>query len=421
MNTAISALAWKSLLNRRFTVLLTVCSIALSVSLLVGVERLRGEARNSFANTLSGTDLILGARGGPIQLLLYSLFRIGDATNNVSWKSYQAIAAHPKVAWSVPLSLGDSHRGFRVLGTNHDYFRHYRYAGDRTLALAQGEVFHDLYDAVLGAQVARELGYALGDEIILAHGAGDVLFARHDDKPFRVVGILAPTGTPVDRTVHVSLQGIEALHVDYLQGAPVPGHSVSAEQARHKDLRPKQITAALIGLKTKVATFHVQRYINEYRGEPLSAILPGVALDRLWRITGVAENLLLLVSVFVVIVGLMGMLTSLLTSLNERRREMAILRSLGARPGHIFFLILSESLFISLSGIALGLLLLYGLLLLTQPMMQSQLGLSIPITWPTAHEGLLALAVLAAGFLAGLIPGYRSYRLSLADGLNVKG
>ncbi|WP_133512786.1 ABC transporter permease [Candidatus Thiosymbion oneisti] len=414
------SLAWKSLLNRRFTAMLTVVSIALSVTLLVGVERLRTEARTSFANTLSGTDLIVGARSGPVQLLLYTVFRIGDATNNISWKSYQEIAAHPKVAWSVPISLGDSHRGFRVLGTTTAYFDRYRYARDRQLVIAQGQRFADLYDAVIGAEVAEKLGYKIGDPIVVAHGASDVSFARHDDKPFRVVGILTRTGTPVDRTVHVSLEAIEAIHVDWQSGAPIAGVSISAEQTRAMDLTPKVITAALFGLKSKVATFQVQRFINEYPQEALSAILPGVALSQLWDLIGIAENALLIVSAFVVVVGLFGMLTTLLTSLNERRREMAILRSVGARPGHVFALIMGEAGFLTLFGVLLGLALLYLLLLAGQPIIESRFGIFITIDGLSPYEWILLVAVVGAGFLVGGIPSYRAYKLSLADGLSVR-
>lgn len=417
---AILSLAWKSLLNRRFTALLTVMSIALSVTLLVGVERLRTEARESFANTLSGTDLIVGARSGPVQLLLYAVFRIGDATNNISWESYQEIAAHPKVAWTVPISLGDSHRGFRVLGTTTAYFEHYRYARDRRLAIAEGKPFADLYDAVLGAEVAEKLDYRIGDAIIVAHGASDVSFARHDDKPFRVAGILARTGTPVDRTVHVSLEAIEAIHIDWQSGAPIPGISISAEQARAMDLTPKAITAFLVGLTSKVATFQVQRDVNEYPEEPLLAILPGVALSQLWNLIGVAENALLIVSAFVVVVGLFGMLTALLTSLNERRREMAILRSVGARPGHVFALIMGEAGFLTLLGVLSGMALLYLSLIAGQPIIESRFGIFVPIGGPTNHEWILLGTVIAAGFLVGSIPGYRAYRLSLADGLSLR-
>jgi putative ABC transport system permease protein len=417
---AILGLAWRSLVNRRSTAALTVVSIALAVTLLVGVERLRTEARASFANTLSGTDLIVGARSGQVQLLLYSVFRIGDATNNMSWQSYQDVAAHPRVAWTVPLSLGDSHRGFRVLGTTTGYFEHYRYARDRQLALAEGSIFDDLYDAVLGAEVAAALDYDLGDPIVIAHGASDVSFARHDDKPFRVVGILERTGTPVDRTVHVSLEGIEAIHVDWQGGAPLPGINISAEQARTMDLTPKAITATLVGLKSKVATFQVQRYVNEYAEEPLSAVLPGAALSQLWGLIGIAENALLIVSVFVVVVGLFGMLTALLTSLNERRREMAILRSVGARPAHVFSLIMGEAGFLTLLGVVTGLALLYGLLFFAQPIIEGRFGLFIAISWLSTYELKLLGAVIAAGFLVGSIPSYRAYRLSLADGLSLR-
>ena len=412
------SLAWKSLINRRFSVLLTLFSIALSVALLMGVERLRSDARTSFANTLSGTDLIVGARSGPVQLLLYSVFHLGDATNNLSWDSYQAIADHPKVAWTVPLSLGDSHRGYRVLGTSHAYFEHYRYGADQALRLAQGKPFEDVYDAVLGAEVARKLGYGLGQSIILAHGANDVSFARHDDKPFKVVGILAPTGTPVDQTIHVSLEGIEAIHVDWRNGAPIPGLNISAERARHMDLTPETITAALVGLNSRIATFQVQRYVNDYPKEPLSAVLPGVALDQLWGLISVAENALLIVSAFVVVVGLFGMLAALLTSLNERRREMAILRSVGARPGHIFLLILGETGVLTLLGIGLGLVLLGLMSMITAPLIKAQFGIALALRGLSSYETLLLVIVLAAGLLIGLIPAYRAYRLSLSDGLS---
>lgn len=417
---SVLTLARKSVANRRVTATLTVLSIALSVTLLVGVERLRTEARMSFANTISGTDLVVGARSGAIQLLLYAVFRIGDATNNISWESYQDIARRPRIAWTVPLSLGDSHRGYRVLGTNRDYFTHYRYGRDRPLVVVEGELFDDVYDAVLGAEVAQALGYRVGEEIVIAHGAGKVSLVDHADKPFRVVGVLARTGTPVDRTVHVTLEGIEAIHIDWVGGAPVPGLTVSAQQARKLELTPKVITAFLVGLKSKIATFRVQRDINEYRAEPLLAILPGVALQQLWAMMSVAENALLIVSGFVVLVGLTGMLTVLLASLNERRREMAILRAVGARPWQVFALIMGESTVLTLLGIALGMALLYGSLLVGQPLVEGQFGLFIGTGPPTLRELALLGTVFAAGALVGALPAYRAYRYSLADGMMIR-
>ena len=417
---AVLALAWKSLFNRRFTAFLTIGSIALSVMLLIGVERLRTEAKSGFANTISGTDLIVGARSGSIQLLLYAVFRIGNATNNISWESYQDIAGNKAVQWSVPISLGDSHRGFRVMGTDHAYFDHYKYARNRSLRFTQGKPFEDLYDAVIGSEVGRKLGYKLDDPIVIAHGAGKVSFHEHADKPFKVVGILAPTGTPVDQTVHVSLAGIEAIHIDWQSGAPVPGLTISAEQARKMDLSPKVITAFLLGLKSKIVTFKLQRDINEYKEEPLLAILPGVALTELWGVMNMAEQVLLVVSIFVVLVGLSGMLVALLTSLNERRREMAVLRSVGAQQKHIFTLMVSEACVLTAVGIGAGLALLYVIMAVAQPIIQDRLGVYVGLGLPSGYELSLLGLVLLAGTFVGCIPAYRAYRNSLADGLTIR-
>lgn len=418
---AMLKLALLSLWNRRFTAMLTLLSIALSVALLLGVERVRIEARSSFANTISATDLIVGARTGSIQLLLYSVFRIGNATNNISWQSYQDIINQRKVDWSIPISLGDSHQGFRVMGTTVDYFRHYRYGHKQPLTFHAGVAFTGVYDAVLGADVAKQLGYRLGQEIVIAHGAAKVSLFKHDDKPFRVVGILNKTGTPVDRTVHVTLAGIEAIHIDWQAGSrPLPGMSMSAKKALQQDLTPKTITAFMLGLKSRISTFQVQRAINDYTQEPLLAILPGVALQELWDMIGVAEKALLAISIFVVLVGLVGMVTVILTSLNERRREMAILRSVGARPKHIFMLIMGEAISLTVIGALLGVVLLYLLLVMLQPLIESQFGLFISIAWPTSYElGLLGI-LFVAGLLVSFIPAYRAYRYSLADGMTIR-
>jgi len=414
-------LALASLANRRFTALLTVFAIALSVCLLLAVERVRTEARASFANTISGTDLIVGARSGSVNLLLYSVFRIGNATNNIRWDSFEKLAAHRQVDWAIPISLGDSHRGYRVMGTNESYFDHYRYGRGQQLQLAQGERFHDLFDVVLGAEVAQALNYKLGDKLVLSHGVATISLQQHDDKPFVVSGILARTGTPVDRTLHISLEGMEALHVDWQNGVPARGAGkVSAEQARHMDLQPKAITAAMLGLKSKIATFAVQREVNEYRGEPLLAILPGVALQELWSLMGTAEKALFVVSLFVVLTGLIGMLTAILTSLNERRREMAILRSVGARPWHVASLLILEAFSLAAAGVVAGTALLYAGIAGAQGYVQANYGLYLPLSAPTPYEWTLLGAILAAALLMGCVPAWRAYRQSLADGLSIR-
>ena len=414
------SLARHSLANRRGSALLVVVSLALSVVLLLGVERLRHQLRQSFASTVSGVDLIVGARSGPLNLLLYSVFRIGEPTANVSWRSVEAMAAMPEVSWLVPLSLGDSHQGYPVLGTTTAYFEHYRHGRDQALRLQQGRVFEDLFDTVLGANVARALGYQQGDRITLAHGTGAVSLVEHADKPFRVVGILAPTGTPVDNTVHVSLQAIEALHADWMAGMPVPGLSLSPEQLRQRSLTPRSVTAVMVGLQSRIAVFQLQRDINTWRDEPLMAIIPGVALQQLWQMLGMVERTLELIAALVVLVALMVMWTALLATLGERRREMAILRALGARPTQLLLLVLGETLLLASAGALLGVLLLQGGSLMLAPWLSQQLGMTVALWPPSSKEFILLALVWLAALLAGLWPAWRAYRQTLADGLGMR-
>ena len=373
-------LAWKSVLNRKTTAILTILTVAISVVLLMGVERVRTQAKSSFANTISGTDLIVGGRSGQVNLLLYSVFRIGNATNNIDWKSYQEFSQHRSVDWAIPISLGDSHKGFRVMGTNHSYFEHFKYGSKQPLTFSQGAEFKSLFETVIGSDVAKSLGYQIGTEIILAHGISDVGFSRHDNLPFKVVGILAPTGTPVDKTVHVSLPAIEAIHVGWESGANLGNNPTAAQLEAHQlKLQPQQITAMLLGLKSKIQIFSLQRQINTYRKEPLSAIMPGIALHELWGMMSVAEQALMIVSGFVVVAGLLGMLSSLLTSLQERRREMAILRAMGARPKHVFALLISEASVLTFVGITTGVITLYALLAVIGPIIQQHYGINIAL------------------------------------------
>ena len=411
-------LALASLAARALTVAMTIIAIALSVALFLGVEKVRTGAKASFADTISGTDLIVGARSGSVQLLLYSVFRIGNTTNNLTWKSYQDIAARTEVDWIVPISLGDSHRQFRVMGTTPAFFDHYKYRSGKSLAMRDGAIISDLFDAVVGADVATTLGYNIGDPIVVAHGLAS--FIKHEDQPFRVSGILEKTGTPVDRTVIVSVQAIEAIHVDWQTGAQRPGNSTPADAIRQMELEPQAITAALVGVKSRLKVFGLQRSINEYTQEPLLAILPGVALQELWQIVGIAETALIGVSIMVVVTALIGMMATIFSSLNERRREMAIFRAMGARPRVVLGLLVLEAVLMAAFGAILGLALLYLGLFVGQPLIDSAFGLWLPIEAPTLRELWAMFSVVVSGAIVSMVPALRAYRMSLADGMMVR-
>ena len=415
---AMLTLAAQSAWNRRFVLSLVALSIALSTLLLLAIERVRTDVRANFSQSVSGTDLIVGARTGATQLLLYSVFRIGSATNNIRWRSVQDVAAHKAVAWTVPMSLGDSHRGFAVLATTPAYFEHFRYADKQPLVLGQGKAFEGVFDVVLGSEVARQLGYALGDKVVLSHGDGAMAANDHTDKPFTVVGILRATGTPVDRSLHIGLNGMQAIHLDWVAGVPLPGSAVAADEVIQHDLTPKSVTALMVGLKNRAAVFSVQRAVSEYADEPLMAILPGVALDELWTVVGVGENALLLMSALVAAISLAGLVAVIMAGLNERRRELAILRAVGAGPKTVLLLLAAEGAWVTLCGVILGLVLYLGLVWGLGGWTAQRFGVALNLTAPSANEVMWVGGVVLAGLLASLVPGWRAYRLSLMDGLS---
>lgn len=414
--TTLSMLALRSLWHRRFTVALLIISIALSSTLLLTVERIRTEMRDSFSNTVSGTDLLVGARSSPIQLLLYAIFHKGNATQNVSWKTYQDIKSNAKVAWTIPISLGDSHKGFRVVGTENSFFEHYHYGNKRPINFEKGgNPFTSLHETVIGAKVAKALHYKLGDEIIIAHGLGDISFSKHSKHPFEITGILQPTGTPIDNVVLVGLEALEAIHAGWKQS--FSAYLKPGGQAETHALAPESITAFLIGLKSRVAIFHVQRAVNEYKEEPLQAVIPGVTLMDLWNTLSMVETTLLAISVMVTLISIIGMVALMLATLNERRREMALLRALGARASDIFLLIVGEAFATTLIGVALALGLLSLISLFAGDWLESYYSVRVVLRMPTPTEWSIMGGILAAGVISSVIPAARAYRHSLVDGM----
>jgi putative ABC transport system permease protein len=389
-------LATKSLLDRKNSVVLSCIAMTISIFVLLGVEHIRKESKESFSSTISGADLIVGARSGQLNLLLYSVFRLGSPVNNISWRSYQEIASDPNVAWTIPISLGDSHKGFRVLGTSNDYFKQFKYGKKQTLSFTQGKEFLEVYDVVLGAEVAASLNYQLGDPIVLSHGIGDTSFTLHDQYPFAITGILAATGTPVDQTVHVKLEGIEAIH---------QGHSSTSD-----DLKPTSITAFIVGLKSRTATFRLQREINEMAQEPLMAILPGVALSELWRMMSILESTLRLISSMIFVAALLGLAAVMASSIRERKNEIHLLRIVGAPPGFLFILFQIEALLISATSILAGSALLYLSLTVAQKQISTQLGLHLGTNLFTYSSLIMAISIVLATTLVASLPAFQAYR-----------
>lgn len=415
----IKFLSFKSLRNRKFISFLCVFSIALSLSLFLIVEKLRIGIEDGFTNSISNADLIVGARSGPLQLLLYSIFHMGSPTNNITIDTYHKIKSHPAVDWTIPISLGDSYKGHRVVATTNDFFKHYQFRGDHKLSMSQGTWGDDVFDVVLGSRIAQKLNHSLNDSIVLSHGISEQSILDHDNTPFKVVGILKPTGTPVDKSLYITLYGMEAIHVGWENGFP-NSQEIKAAKFNKENLKPDQITSFVLRSRNRIALLGLQRFISTYEDEPLSAIIPALTLSELWSLLDQLENAFLGISVFVIIIGFLSILISLYMSLNERQREMAILRSVGVSAKEITLLLLVEATVLSVIGAISAFVLQYGLLFIIRPALEGKFGLFIPFSGPTSRELMVTTAFICIGSSFGLIPALKAYKSSLTDGLLMK-
>lgn len=413
------SIAFYSLLSRKKTVLLTFISLCISVMVLLSVEHIRLQAKESFNRSISGVDLIVGAPSGQLNMLLYSVFRMGNPTNNIKYDSFEFLKTHELVDWAIPISLGDSHRGFRVMGTSSAYFAHYKYADKRALSFEHGEQFEGLFEAVIGADVAKALQYQLNDEIVISHGIGSTSFTHHEQAPFVISGILAPTGTPVDKSVHISLEALEAVHLpaSILQGVLAAEQSSSSSNQssspENPQLTPASITSVMLGLNSKFATFGLQRELNNYTHDRLMAILPGVAMAELWSLMSTVENLLRAISALVLVSSLFGLATMLLASMNERQSEIAVLRVLGAGPVIILWLILFESLILICSAVVVAFFGIKLILLVLDEWLASEFGLFLSPSLFSQDIAMLIALVIAASMLVSLLPGLEAYKKAL--------
>ncbi len=412
-------LTFKSLKNRKFTSFLCVVSIALSVTLFLGIERIRNGARDGFTNTISKTDLIIGAKGGPLQLLLYTVFHIGSAVNNIKMSTYNDIIKNPQVEWAIPISQGDAYKGFRVVGTDENFFKHYQFRGDQKVSFSEGRAPADTFDVVIGSEIAKKFKHKLGDPIVISHGISSVSLMNHDQTPFKIIGVLNPTQTPIDTAVYITLQGMEAIHFGWESGVP-SGEAINPERFKKENIQISQLTSFMVKLKSRIAVLRIRRMIDQYEAEPIMAIIPALSLQEMWETIGYVEQVLFLVSLFVLIGGMMSILIALYTSINERRREMAILRSLGASSLHIFLLLLYESSILVLSGCLTGVIALYGILFFVRPWLESNFSIYLPIEMLSKAELSYLGLIFIMGSLAGLIPAIKAYLNSLKDGLTIK-
>jgi len=444
-------LAFQSLLNRWFSCLLIILTLSASISLFFTVTRIQESVKNGFQNTVSGVDSIVAARGGNLQILLNSVFLIGEPPNKIKWKTFKDIEKMEGINYLVPISLGDSHKGYRVIGTTNDYFKNIKFGNKKDIEFSaninNGLAFSDVFDVVIGSTIAKKLQYSIGSEIEVTHGFGesgvahsfDSLNEGHDDHEghkdhaehhddhaehhdhgnvgFKVTGILKPTGTPIDSGVYISVLAYEAIHKGWIGNQKVMDIT---EEHITKELEPKTISAIFLSLNNRTRIFQFQRDILNYKEEALSSVMPGLTLSRLWSLTSNVDMAFKIITGFIIFIALLGMIAMTIAGLSSRRREMAILRSVGASPRTIVSLMLIESLIISIISIFIGYLLMVLIFYYGQGYVENNYGIYIEGFSLKDYDVKIIIAIVLSSLLATIIPAVRVYRNTLRDGLSVK-
>lgn len=412
-------LALASLRARALAVLLVIISLTCALVMLLSLERIQDAAKNGFDQSISGVDLIVGPRSGGIELVLYTVFHLGRPTSNITTETVDDLVKDPSIDWWVPIALGDSHRGFRVVATTPDYFKHIKVHSNDSLEFSAGEAFGTVNEVVIGASVAKTLGYALGDSLYLSHGSGEALGKVHDDFSFRITGILAPTGTPNDQAVFVGLDGYELIHLGWQSGTRAFRiDTLDLSQIPEDALKPDTVTAVFVGLKSKLALFPFARLVNEYPEEAVSAIVPGIALAELWSIVGMVDRVFAFLSALIIAISLITMITMTIASLEARTREMTILRATGASPRYLAGLVLLEAALIGLTAIIGAIVIVSGSTVLAQDLLATRLGIAPDIAWITVGELKILAAIFGAGLASSVLPAIMVYRRSLQQGLS---
>lgn len=390
------ALAFRYLWARPLAALLNLLLLTLGLAAITFVLLVSDQVTRAFQRDLAGIDLVVGAKGSPLQLILAGVFHIDVPPGNIALADVRALARQPQVARLIPLSLGDSFRGARIVGTTPDYLAHYR------LRLAQGQAWTQPMEAVAGAQVARTVGLQPGAAFIGTHGLGAGGHA-HGDMPYRVTGVLAPCGCVADRLILTGLESVWQVHEK----------TMAADEEDRKALEAnREVTMALVRYRSPLAAATFPRYVNNETD--MQAASPAVEVTRLLRMLGAGGEVLRGVGAVLLLTAALSVFIALWTAVRERRADLALLRMLGASPAKVAGLLLAEAFWLAALASVLGLLAGHALAALVGSVLQAQQ--SLPLSgWQWAPgEGWIPLAALATAGVAALIPAISAYRVDVA-------
>jgi putative ABC transport system permease protein len=405
------ALAFRYLWSQPLTTLLNLVLLTLGLASITFVLLVSEQVQRSLQRDLAGIDMVLGAKGSPLQLILAGVFHIDVPPGNIKLADVREIAKRPQVAQVIPLSLGDSYRSFRIVGTTLDYLAHYR------VQIAEGRAWSAEMEAVLGAQVARGLQLKVGDRFVGGHGlAGGGM--SHGESPYAVTGVLAPCGCVLDRLILTSTESVWHVH-EPMAPATAPAaakkphaHDKGDAHAEEED-DDREVTVALVRYATPLAAVSLPRFVNTQTS--MQAAAPAIEVTRLLRMLGVGREVLQGVAGVLLLTAGLSVFIALWSAVRERRADLAMLRMLGASPAKVATLLLAEALWLAVLASVLGLALGHGLAAATGAVLQAQQSLPVSgAVWLPQEAWIPLAAVLTAG-LAALIPALAAYRVDVAQ------
>lgn len=403
-------IVFKNIKQRSLASLLTIFSIMLGVALVTSIILLRKESEDAFNQTATGYELIVGPKGSSLQLTLNTVYQIGVPLGNMPFRVYELLKNDKRVKLAIPYVSGDNFKNFRLIGTVPEIFTEFEYHKGKKYNISSGKFFENDFEAVIGSETSLRTGLKIGDTFTGSHGVDSYEGAEtHDEFRFKVTGILEKTFSPVDRLIFVSMNSVWKLHNHEME------NDTASASTNHNT-----ITSILLKLKNPVYFDLVRRQINDDRYEGISAqaILPVFEIKQLFDIIGNINSILLVIAYLVIFVSAISVLVSLYNSMNERRREIAIMRSLGASRFTILKIIVMEGVIISLCGSLSGLLLGHSVLIILKNKISDLAGIQITGTTFSITELYIFAGTVLLGMIASLLPALKAYKTDVAENLN---
>lgn len=423
-------LSWKNILNKPLNLVLNLVLFALGVGLISLLLLVNVQLEDKFEKNFAGIDLVIGAKGSPLQLILSSLYHLDAPTGNMPVSEAKAFLnpKHPIFKSAIPLSLGDSHRGYRIVGTNTGFIDLY------TAKFAEGKLFEENMEVVVGATVAKNLNIKLADEFKSSHGLiEDENLVHEDAAPFKVVGILEKTGSVIDQLIVTKTQSIWAVHDEHDHEADESAehdeaehnhdeagheHNHEHEEAEHSEDLPlssyedKSITSLLVKFKGRnIQALNMARNINENTN--FQAATPAIEINRLYTLLGVGEEALKAMALLIIFVSGLSIFISLFSSLRERKYELAVMRTLGARPGFLFQLIIFEGIIIAVLGYFCGIALSHGSMVLLADFLEKSYRYDFSAAIFLKEEIYIFGGSLVIGIIAAIIPAFQASKTDI--------